>query len=61
MSSAIEKILLWIVSQVLTTDVIKGSEAELIAFLRSLAAKSPEAVLFNGLIDLVAVALGVQG
>ena len=59
MGPVVERLLLWVISQIFTADVIKGSEVQLIAFLRDMANKSPEAVLLNGLIDLLATALGV--
>lgn len=56
-----EHLIAFIIGKVLTADVIQGSEVELIAFLRSMAAKSSEAVVLNALIDALATALGVQG
>ncbi len=61
MGPIVERILAWVIGQVLTSDVIKGSEQELITFLRSMANKSTTPVVLNALIDVLAIALGVQG
>ncbi len=58
MSPIVQEFLAWVLARILTADVIKGSEVELIAFLRSMAAKSSAPVILNGLIDALAIALG---
>ncbi len=59
MGPIVERLLAFIIARVLTIDVIKGSEKELIVFLRSLADKSDHPVALNALIDALAIALGV--
>ena len=58
MSIAIQNMVIWVLRQVLTADVIKGAEVELIAFLKACAAKTSSPI-DDALIKMLADALGV--
>lgn len=63
MPTIIADLLVMAAKRVFTEASIKGTEVEIIAWLRSYADKLPgaEKVLAEGALDLAAIALNVQG
>ncbi len=58
MGPVIENLLVFLLEKVLTPEVIKGSEEDLIVFLKALAAKSPNGI-DDAVVKLLAFALNV--
>lgn len=59
MNSIAEQLVIWIVNRLLTPEVIKGAEKELVVFLQALAKKSSNSI-DDALVKLIAMALGVD-
>ncbi len=59
MSSVIETLIIFLVKQILTPDLIKSGERALVAELRKLAADTTNKV-DDYMVDVIAEALGVQ-
>lgn len=59
MNGVLEKMLLYIISQLVTPDVVKEFEKQIVAKLRELAASTATKV-DDTMVDIIAEALGVQ-
>lgn len=59
MGPVVENLLIFILNRVLTPEVIKGAEQELVDFLKVLAAKSANGI-DDEFVKFVAIALGVN-